>query len=144
MPGPLSCPLLPPHTLSPRRAPLTLSRNEAHEALFRPHVLVRGLAAHLMAEALLNAPQMLGSLQLLFNPTGLVESLRAGMGDLIGLPLAALEARSAALFLAGLGQGSASLVRHISGAWLLLGAAQVQSAGAGGAGAKGDQCSLQC
>ena len=106
----------------------------------RPHILVRGLMAHGVAEALLNAPQVrwvglvlthnapgctclygelpgqsesslehlftchtlappvtlqvLGSLSLLFNPTGLVRSVRAGVGDLIGLPLAALQNQS--------------------------------------------------
>ena len=92
-----------------------MSRIAAHEVLFRPHVLVRGLMAHGVAEALLNAPQILGSLQLLFNPTGLVQSVRQGVADLIGLPLAALQARSASQFLSGLGLGSMSLVRHISG-----------------------------
>lgn len=71
-----------------------------------------------MAEALLNAPQILGSLSLLLNPTGLVHSVRRGVGDLIGLPLAALQARSASQFLSGLGLGSVSLVRHLGG-WTL-------------------------
>eukprot|EP00887_Chlorella_sp_A99_P008011 scaffold12.g8011.t1 len=101
-----------------RRAPLSLSRIAAHEVLFRPHVLVRGLMAHSVAEAVLNAPQILGSLQLLFNPTGLVTSVRQGVADLIGLPFAALQARSASQFISGLGLGSVSLVRHISG-WTL-------------------------
>lgn len=35
-----------------------------------PGTLVRGLGAHYLAEALLNAPQVLGSLDLVFNPTG--------------------------------------------------------------------------
>ena len=39
-------------------------------------------------------PQVLGSLQLLFNPTGLVRSVRAGVGDLLSLPLEALQAQS--------------------------------------------------
>ena len=38
--------------------------------LFRPSVVAHGLLAHFVAEALLNAPQMLGSLELLLNPTG--------------------------------------------------------------------------
>ena len=50
--------------------------------------------AHVVAEALLNAPQVLGSLSLLFNPTGLVRSVRAGVSDFIGLPLAALQNQS--------------------------------------------------
>ena len=40
--------------------------------------------------------QVLGSLSLLFNPTGLVQSVRAGVADLIGLPLAALQNQSLA------------------------------------------------
>ena len=35
-----------------------------------PATLVRGLRAHYLAKALLNAPQVLGSLDLMFNPTG--------------------------------------------------------------------------
>ena len=61
--------------------------------------------AHGVAEALLNAPQVLGSLSLLFNPTGLVRSVRAGVADLIGLPLAALQNQSLAQARAAGGQG---------------------------------------
>lgn len=52
--------------------------------------------AHGVAEALLNAPQVLGSLSLLLNPTGLLRSLRAGVADLVGLPMAALQNHSLA------------------------------------------------
>lgn len=38
--------------------------------------------------------QVLGSLSLLFNPTGLVRSVRAGVSDFVGLPLAALQNQS--------------------------------------------------
>lgn len=85
------------------------------DALFRPHVLARGLAAHALAEALLGAPRMLGSLALLLNPAGLVRSLQEGVGDLVGLPWAGLSQGSASMFLAGLGLGSASLLRNLSG-----------------------------
>jgi hypothetical protein len=57
--------------------------------------MARGLAAHYTAEALLNAAGLLGSLDLLLNPTGLASSLSAGVRDLLGLPLAALQAGSA-------------------------------------------------
>ena len=56
--------------------------------------MLHGLLAHALAEALLSAPGMLGSLDLLFNPTGLLQSLgQAWQGLLLG-PLAAIEARS--------------------------------------------------
>ena len=35
-------------------------------------------------------PRMLGSLELLLNPTGLLTSVSAGLEDLLGLPFAAL------------------------------------------------------
>lgn len=151
-------PGLPPLTFLPHLPGLPLP-------LFcRPHILVRGLMAHGVAEALLNAPQVgrrlacsvarlacellsnlpanpgsctqfpcvivcaamprplpaqvLGSLSLLFNPTGLVRSVRAGVGDLIGLPLAALQNQSLSQFISGVGLGSVSLVKHTLGARL--------------------------
>ena len=67
----------------------------AEGVLFRVPVMVRALLAHLAAEGLLNAPRVLGSLELLFNPTGLLTSVAQGFQDLLALPLAALEARSA-------------------------------------------------
>jgi len=41
----------------------------------------------------------------------------AGLGDLFGLPLAALGRGSPTAFVAGLGNGSASLLRNLSGAY---------------------------
>lgn len=74
--------------------------------------------------------QVLGSLSLLFNPTGLVQSVRAGVADLIGLPLAALQNQSLAQFISGVGQGSVSLVKHTLG----------EGAAARGAGAGVRRC----
>ena len=62
--------------------------------LFRASIMLQGLLAHYAAEALLNAPAALGSLDLLLNPTGLVHSVGQGFEDLVALPLAALEAGS--------------------------------------------------
>lgn len=53
-----------------RQAPLRLAPISACRLLFRPTVVAHGLMAHFVAEALLSAPQMLGSLELLLNPTG--------------------------------------------------------------------------
>ncbi len=66
----------------------------ASRLLFQPSVMLHGLLAHALAEALLSAPGMLGSLDLLFNPTGLLQSLSQAWGDLLLGPLAAIEARS--------------------------------------------------
>lgn len=76
------------------RAPLQVAGVSGSRLLYRPSVMLHGLLAHALAEALLSAPGMLGSLDLLFNPTGLLHSLgQAWQGLLLG-PLAAIEARS--------------------------------------------------
>ncbi|KAK9810692.1 hypothetical protein WJX73_010837 [Symbiochloris irregularis] len=107
-----------PFAVDTHRAPVSLPPLRARGLLFRAAVMLRALAAHLAAEALLNAPRVLGSLELLFNPTGLLTSASQGLQDLFALPLAALEARSAAQFATGLGLGGASLLRHLS-SWTL-------------------------
>ena len=56
--------------------------------------MLHSLLAHALAEAMLSAPGMLGSLDLLFNPTGLLHSLGQAWGSLLLGPLAAVEARS--------------------------------------------------
>ena len=52
--------------------------------------MLQAAAAHFTAEAFMNIPRMLGSLELLLNPTGLLTSVSAGLEDLLGLPFAAL------------------------------------------------------
>lgn len=64
--------------------------------LFRPSIMLQGMLAHYAAEALLNAPAVLGSLELFLNPTGLVHSVGQGVEDLISLPMAALQVGSPA------------------------------------------------
>jgi hypothetical protein len=88
-------------------APLKLSPIWLSDVLTTPEALARGLAAHAMAEGLLNAPRLVGSLALLFSPASLLHSLRRGVADLVELPLAA---------------GSASLLRRVSG-WTVNAAA---------------------
>ena len=71
------------------RAPVTLSGMAGSQMLVPPSIAVNGLMAHLMAEALLNVPRLLGSLELLGNPAGLVNSLAEGLQDFLSLSLAA-------------------------------------------------------
>ncbi|KAL0034546.1 hypothetical protein WJX79_007807 [Trebouxia sp. C0005] len=107
-----------PFALDTHRAPLSVAGVGASKLLFQPSVMLHGLLAHAVAEALLSAPGMLGSLDLLFNPTGLLQSLSQAWGDLLLGPLAAIEARSPSQFLVGLGAGGATFVRQLS-AWTL-------------------------
>lgn len=69
---------------------MTLAGLQGQRLLFRPGVMLQAAAAHFTAEALMNIPRMLGSLELLLNPTGLLTSVCAGLEDLLGLPFAAL------------------------------------------------------
>jgi len=86
---------------TPCRAPVTLSGLHGQQLLFRPGVMLQAAAAHFTAEALMNIPRMLGSLELLLNPTGLLTSVSAGLEDLLGLPFAALTEASPAQVLHG-------------------------------------------
>lgn len=77
------------------RAPVNLPKLGGEGLLFRVPVMVQALLAYMTAEALLNAPRLLGSLEVLFNPVGLMTSVSIGFQDMLALPLAAIEARSA-------------------------------------------------
>jgi len=102
------------------RAPLSVAGVGASRLLFQPSVMLHGLLAHALAEALLSAPGMLGSLDLLFNPTGLLQSLSQAWGDLLLGPLAAIEARSPSQVCCHLLQFSSqvSSLRSVLSPWL--------------------------
>lgn len=114
--GPQALPLV----LDTRQSPLVLAPVRIGGALFDLQAAREGLVAHYTAEALLNAPQLLGSVSWLFNVTGLVQSLRSGLRDMVVHPLAQLtsEEGSTTAFLAEVGGGTASLLRHLS-SWSL-------------------------
>lgn len=83
-----------------------------------PQALAHAAAARCVAELILNAPGMVGSLELFFNVTGLLHSVSAGLIDLFNLPLTGLSSKSLTAFVAGIWMGWASLLRHMSG-WTL-------------------------
>ena len=59
----------------------------------------------------------MGSLELLFNPTGMVRSFAAGFSDLIYLPYYGLQ-RGPGAFVTGISQGMNSVVRNVTeGKW---------------------------
>ncbi|KJE91315.1 vacuolar protein sorting 13B isoform 4 [Capsaspora owczarzaki ATCC 30864] len=74
------------------------------------------VASKYKSNLLYSAPSLVGSLELLGNVTGLIRSIRAGVSDLVSLPLAGLRGHRAGpnRFLAGLGEGSLSFVRHVA------------------------------
>ncbi len=73
--------------------------------LVPPGIAARSLLAHVMAEALLNVPRLLGSLELLGNPAGLVESLTEGLQDFLSLSLAARSPSTVLYLLSGMSLG---------------------------------------
>ena len=56
---------------------------------------------------------MVGSLEILGNPTGLVRNIGTGVADLFRMPYAGLT-RGPGAFVAGVTHGMGSLVKHIS------------------------------
>ena len=103
---------------------MTLTGVAGSQLLVLPSIAISGLTAHAMAEALLNAPRLLGSLELLGNPAGLVNSLAEGLQDFLSL---SLTARSPSTLILGVGAGGASLVKHVGG-WTLHSIAGFSSA----------------
>jgi len=72
--------------LDTHHTPLVLSALNIHHLLHHPQALVHALAARCVAEVILAAPGMLGSLELLFNPTGLLHSLARALSHFTSLP----------------------------------------------------------
>jgi len=56
---------------------------------------------------------LVGSLELLFNPTGIVRSVMAGLSDMIYLPYYGFQ-QSPAAFVTGVSQGMTSVVKHVT------------------------------
>ncbi len=102
-----------PVVVNIHQAPVVLSAFSVTGVKFPLVVLVRGLLAHYATQCVLNAPSVLGSMDILFNVTGLVKSLQAGLNDLLRLPVQGIQ-HGPHGFLFGLGAGGFSLVRHIS------------------------------
>ena len=75
--------------------------------------LIKLVAAHYASEALTHSAALIGSLQLLGNPTWLLRSVAAGLSDALSLPLRGLS-EGPRQFVYGLGAGASSLLLHLS------------------------------
>jgi hypothetical protein len=73
-----------------RQMPVRLSQVVLTHVFSLPERLVKEIAANYLADAIVLSPVLLGSLDLLGNPTFLVESCGKGFQDLIDLPRHAL------------------------------------------------------
>ena len=104
---------LGPLSVSTRHTPLTFSALSLTATLGSPAALGAALLGRYGAEALAQSAALVGSLQLLGNPTRLLRLVGAGLTDALQLPLRGLS-EGPRQFVAGLGAGGASLLLHVS------------------------------
>ncbi|GFO46200.1 vacuolar protein sorting-associated protein 13b [Plakobranchus ocellatus] len=99
--------------LASDHTPLSLAKFERDQILSSTQRLVHALTVHYASAAIFRAGIVVGSLEILGNPTGLVRSIGTGVSDLISLPYSGLT-RGPSAFVSGLSRGVGSLVRNIS------------------------------
>ena len=99
--------------MSTHRTPVTFSPLALTATLGSPAALGAALLGRYGAEALAQSAALVGSLQLLGNPTRLLRSVGAGLSDALSLPLRGLT-EGPRQFVAGLGAGGTSLLMHVS------------------------------
>ena len=108
-----------PYTLDVFNSPIVLQAMCLEGIHTNERLLMHTVSAYYIAEGIANAPQIVGSLGLLFNPMGLVQSVKDGVFDLIHIPLEGLRQGGGPLtFVGGIGIGSLKLLGHVSGSLL--------------------------
>ncbi|XP_063419366.1 intermembrane lipid transfer protein VPS13B-like [Mytilus trossulus] len=99
------------------KTPLSFGKFEKKNVNSTAHQLTRVLAMHYASGALFRAGIVVGSLEILGNPTGLVRSIGSGVADLVRLPYGGLTQGPGA-FVSGVSSGMSSFVRNISSGML--------------------------
>ncbi|KAL3889914.1 hypothetical protein ACJMK2_002232 [Sinanodonta woodiana] len=97
--------------------PLSFGKFEKKNICTTSHQFIRVIAMHYAQGALFRAGAVVGSLEILGNPTGLVRSIGTGMADFFRHPYTGLMLGPGA-FLKGMSRGTTSLVRNISAGML--------------------------
>jgi hypothetical protein len=97
-----------------QRFPLLLGAVELHAVRVRAAPLLRVALQHYAHDLLQNAPAVVGTIDLLGNPTGLLRELTAGVRDAVLLPLDGVRRLSPSGFAVGLVRGVASLAQHVA------------------------------
>ena len=93
--------------------PIVLGNFKCHPGRTLQKELVRRILYHYATQALVRAGLMLGSLEIIANPTGLLRSLGRGISDFFALPYDGLT-RGPSAFVSGIGNGTRSFFRHTS------------------------------
>lgn len=99
--------------LSVDDSPLSLGQFHLSPVFLPSSALVQKLTYHYVTAALFKAGWVLGSLELLGNPAGLVRSFSQGVADFFYLPYDGLT-RGPGAFVSGMSRGMSSFVRHLS------------------------------
>ena len=99
--------------LSADHMPIVLGRFNCHPTRTIQKELMRKILFHYVTQALVRAGLMLGSLEILANPTGLIRSVGQGVADFFSLPYDGLT-RGPSAFVSGIGSGIGSFFLHAS------------------------------
>ncbi|KAK3772280.1 hypothetical protein RRG08_039097 [Elysia crispata] len=99
--------------LASDHTPLNLAQFQRENVFSTTQRLLHALTVHYASAAIFRAGIVVGSLEILGNPTGLVRSIGTGVSDLISLPYSGLT-RGPSAFIYGLSRGIGSLFRNVS------------------------------
>lgn len=99
--------------LSADHMPVVLGKFICHSSRTIQKELTRKILYHYVTQALVRAGLMLGSLEILANPTGLFRSMGQGVADFFSLPYDGLT-RGPSAFVSGISRGIGSFFRHAS------------------------------
>ena len=99
--------------LSADHMPVVLGTFTCHPTRTIQKELTRKVLYHYLTQALVRAGLMLGSLEILANPTGLIRSVGQGIADFFSLPYDGLT-RGPSAFVSGISSGIGSFFRHAS------------------------------
>ncbi|KAL4227239.1 Vacuolar protein sorting-associated protein 13B [Mactra antiquata] len=93
--------------------PLSFGKFEKSYLRTTSYQLTRVLVMHYASGALFRAGAVVGSLEILGNPTGLVRSIGSGVADFFRMPYQGLT-RGPGAFVKGISSGTSSMVKNIS------------------------------
>lgn len=93
---------------------LTAREVVMHNLSLPPGELASNLVKLYTADVIAGSPSLLGSLQILGNPGGLIASVVNGVYDFVGMPMQGVRDMDALGAVVGIGRGSVSFLRHLS------------------------------
>ena len=99
--------------LSADHMPVVLGKFNCQPTRTIQKELTRKILYHYVTQALVRAGLMLGSLEIIANPTGLIRSVGQGVADFFSLPYDGLT-RGPSAFVSGISSGVGSFFRHAS------------------------------